>query len=62
MLKFTEIKINKKITVFSVIMITALICAAVVCLNLNANRLAIKGYDAAQRGILMQYSSPEIQE
>ena len=62
MLKFTEIKINKKITVFSVIMITALICAAVVCLNLNAIRLAFKGYDAAERGILLQYCSDEIDE
>ena len=62
MLKFTEIKINKKITVFSVIMITALICTAVVCLNLNAIRLAFKGYDAAERGILLQYCSDEIDE
>ncbi|MEI3117453.1 MAG: M15 family metallopeptidase [Merdibacter sp.] len=62
MLKFTEIKINKKITVFSVIMITALICAAVVCLNLNVIRLAFKGYDAAERGILLQYCSDEIDE
>ena len=28
MLKFTEIKINKKITAFSVVIVTALICAA----------------------------------
>lgn len=62
MLKFTEIKINKKITVFSVIMITALICTAAVCLNLNAIRLAFKGYDAAERGILLQYCSNEIDE
>lgn len=62
MLKFTEIKINKKITVFSVIMITALICAAVVCLNLNAIRLAFKGYDATERSILLQYCSDEIDE
>lgn len=62
MLKFTEIKINKKITVFSVIMITALICTAAVCLNLNTIRLAFKGYDAAERGILLQYCSDEIDE
>lgn len=62
MLKFTEIKINKKIKVFSVIMITTLICTATVCLNLNAIRLAFKGYDAAERGILLQYCSDEIDE
>ena len=62
MLKFTEIKINKKITVSSVIMITALICTAAVCLNLNTIRLAFKGYDAAERGILLQYCSDEIDE